>query len=91
MLQLGSRGSIIDHARSECARRGLPLAVIAAVLARPEQRFTVRPGRDVVQSRVLFEEQLYLVRVFVEVDRDPAEVVTAYRSSKIGKYWRNDL
>jgi hypothetical protein len=30
---------------------------------------------------------MYLVRVFVDVDRDPAEVVTAYRTSKISKYW----
>jgi hypothetical protein len=30
----------------------------------------------------------FLVRAFVDIDRDPAEVVTAYRTSKIGKYWR---
>jgi hypothetical protein len=29
----------------------------------------------------------YVLRVFVDVDRDPPVVVTAYRSSKIGKYW----
>jgi len=28
----------------------------------------------------------YLVRVFVDVDRTPEEVVTAYRTSKIEKY-----
>jgi hypothetical protein len=32
----------------------------------------------------------YLVRVFVDVDRSPAEVVTAYRTSKIDKYWRTE-
>jgi len=26
----------------------------------------------------------------VEVDRDPPEVVTVYRTSKIDKYWRID-
>jgi hypothetical protein len=30
----------------------------------------------------------YLMRVFVDVDRKPAEVVTAYRTSKIEKYRR---
>jgi len=30
--------------------------------------------------------QEYLMRVFVDIDRDPAEVVTVYRTSKIGKY-----
>ena len=33
----------------------------------------------------------FLVRVFVDVDRDPAEVVTAYRTSKISKYWKENL
>ena len=28
----------------------------------------------------------YLLRVFVDVDRTPAEVVTVYRTSKIEKY-----
>lgn len=28
------------------------------------------------------------MRVFVDVDREPAEVVTVYRTSKIAKYWR---
>ena len=32
----------------------------------------------------------YLVRVFVDVDRDPAEVVTVYQTSKIEKYWRRN-
>jgi hypothetical protein len=32
--------------------------------------------------------RVYLVRVFVDVDRDPPEVVTAYRTSKLPKYWR---
>jgi hypothetical protein len=32
---------------------------------------------------------MFLLRVFVDVDRQPLEVVTAYRTSKIEKYWRN--
>jgi hypothetical protein len=63
---------------------------IRAVLARPEQREWVRPGREVLQSRVSMESpaRVYLVRVFVDVDREPPEVVTAYRTSKLAKYWR---
>lgn len=34
------------------------------------------------------EHGAYLLRVFVDVDRDPPDVVTAYRTSKIEKYWR---
>jgi uncharacterized protein YuzE len=45
----------------------------------------VRPGREVVHSKVELVGRRYLVRVFVEVDRSPAEVVTAYRARKINK------
>jgi hypothetical protein len=30
----------------------------------------------------------YLVRVFVDVDRSRAEVVTVYRTSRVAEYWR---
>ncbi len=44
--------------------------------------------RDVLQSRIAFADGTYLVRVFVDVDRRPAEVVTIYRTSHIARYWR---
>jgi hypothetical protein len=30
----------------------------------------------------------FLLRVFIDIDRTPMEVVTVYRTSKIDKYWR---
>jgi hypothetical protein len=82
---------ITPHAAFEIARRGLAEETIRAVLAAPEQRLRVRPGREVLQSRLALSPggKMYLVRVFVDLDRQPAEVVTAYRTSKIGKYWRS--
>jgi hypothetical protein len=77
-----------DHARSEMIRRGISEEVLRQVLSAPEQRLPVRPGREVLQSRIRFEGSLYLVRVFVDTDRDPAAVVTVYRTSKIEKYRR---
>jgi len=58
----------------------------------PQQTIDVRSGRIVLQSIVLMgaARQEYLVRVFVDIDRDPSEVVTVYRTSKIGKYWRTE-
>lgn len=77
------------HAAFEMERRGVDEALVRRVLGAPEQRVAVRSGRDVLQSRVEIDGRTYLVRVFVDVDRRPAEVVTAYRTSKIEKYWRN--
>jgi len=78
------------HAVFELDRRGIDEALVRRVLQAPDQRDVIRPGRNVFQSRVEIEGRMYLVRVFVDVDRDPAEVVTAYRTSKIDKYWRTE-
>ena len=78
------------HARFQMERRGIKAADVAKVLSAPEQAEVVRPGRVVYQSR--FErggtERVYLLRVVVDVEREPAEVVTAYWTSKVEKYWR---
>jgi hypothetical protein len=80
-----------EHARFELLRRGLSEEAVRAILLSPEQRIEVRPGRVVLQSKVLLEPPgtVFLLRVFVDVDRRPAEVVTAYLTSKVEKYWRN--
>ena len=77
-----------DHAAIEINRRGLTVKTIDEILKSPEQRLDVRPGRVVLQSRNEESGLEYLIRVFVDIDRNPAEVVTAYRTSKVLKYWR---
>jgi hypothetical protein len=79
---------ITGHASFEMERRGIDEAILRKVLTGPEQRHTLRPGRDVLQSKIEFEGKTYVVRVIVDVDPKPAEVVTAYRASNIAKYWR---
>jgi len=32
--------------------------------------------------------KVYLLRVFVDMDREPPKVVTVYRTNKIRKYWK---
>jgi hypothetical protein len=73
-------------------RRGIAEADIARVLSVPEQSDRVRPGRVVYQSRIEYGEpgKIYLLRVFVDIDRQPAEVVTAYRTSRVDRYWKSE-
>jgi hypothetical protein len=61
------------------------------LVAAAEQRFPVRDGRVVLQSRVTMgmPPKMYLVRVVVDIDRRPAEVVTVYRTTRVNKYWRD--
>jgi len=71
-----------EHARVQMAKRQLAESEVRQVLASPEEVLPVREGRVVAQSLVAG----YLVRVFVDVDRAPMEVVTAYRTSRIDRY-----
>ena len=79
---------ITSHLAFEMRRRGTEETVMRRVLTAPEQRHAVRSGRDVLQSKIAFGGKIYLLRVFVDVDRRPAEVVTVYRTSNVPKYWR---
>ena len=82
---------ITPHAQFEMRRRGLNEDTVRRILSAPEQRLDVRPGRILLQSRVSMGEpaRMYLIRVIVDIDRLPTEVVTAYRTSKVSKYWRS--
>jgi hypothetical protein len=75
------------HAEWEMDRRGIPLALVQAMMDHPEQRLVDESGtgRWIHQSRFPFEdEKMYFVGD--EDDRPPA-IVTVYRTSKIEKYW----
>ena len=81
---------LTEHAVIEMGRRGLQEKDVDAVLRNPGQRLDVRPGRVILQSKYLEGSAQYLLRVFIDIDRSPAEVVTAYRTGKITKYWRDE-
>ena len=79
-----------SHAEWEMQRRGIPTAMVQAVLNGPEQRMPddSRAGRWIYQSRISFDDgKLYLLRIVV-TEIEPQTVITAYRTSKIEKYWR---
>jgi len=86
-VEYGDARPIVGYPHRPClaqlARRGISEADLRAVLSAPVQVLGVRPGRVVAQAKV----GSHLLRVFVDVDRTPPEVVTAYRTSKIDKYW----
>ena len=81
---------LTPHALEQSRRRGLEQAVVAAVVTRPQQRVSLRRSRDVLQSIIEIDRRRYLVRVIVDVDHEPAHVVTVYRTSRISKYWSDE-
>ena len=79
-----------DHAISEMTRRRISKDEVTDVLSKPEQSEQVRAGRTVYQSKFILGDppKEYVLRVFVDIDHNPPQIVTAYRTSKIEKYWR---
>ena len=83
---------LTPHAAYELKRRGLMEETVKGVVENPEQSEQLRKGRWVFQSRLEMGSppKTYLIRVIVDMDRDPPEIVTAYRTTKITKYWRKE-
>ncbi|RPJ22878.1 MAG: DUF4258 domain-containing protein [Chloroflexi bacterium] len=79
-----------DHALIEMARREISQDQVRNVLANPEQVERIQEGRAVYQAKYNTGEppKIYLLRVFVDIERKPPHIVTVYRTSKIEKYWR---
>ncbi|MBE7501697.1 MAG: DUF4258 domain-containing protein [Verrucomicrobiales bacterium] len=76
------------HVEREMERRGIPLAVVRAVLDAPAQIVPEHGEVVCYQSQVEINGKPYLVRVMVNDEVSPPKVVTAYRTSKINKYWQ---
>ncbi len=83
---------LTNHAKLEMARRQIAESDVSQVLATPEQSEMVWEGRMLYQSRIQLGKPTknYLLRVVVDINREPPEVITVYRTSKIAKYWRTE-
>ena len=74
-----------DHALIQMLRRGISKKEVRGIIQNPGQTDEIRPGRVVMQSRIIARdrESEILIRVFADVSENSIEVVTAYRTSRI--------
>ena len=86
-MDLGS-AVLSAHARDQLLRRGIEESVVRIVLENPDSVQTISPERIIAQRRVTMvpTQTDYLVRVIIDVDRNPNEIVTVYRTTKFAKY-----
>ena len=73
-------------------RRSITEEIVRQVVAAAEQRVPVSERRVVLHSRVVMGSppKMYLARVVIDIDRNPADVVTVYRTTKLDKYGRSE-
>jgi hypothetical protein len=62
--------------------------MVERVLESPEQKLPVLANITCYQSKVDIRGKQYLLRAMVNETVRPPVVVTAYITSKVGKYWR---
>lgn len=74
--------------QKETERRKIALDTVEAVLAAPDQIVPEHGNVTCYQSKVELGEKQYLIRVMLNETVQPAKVVTVYRTSKLGKYWK---
>jgi len=84
---------ISDHARFETARREIPEDLVRQVAIAPGQVVSSPKGRMVYQSLVSnpVSGRRMLLRVVIEEREDTLFVVTAYKTSKVEKYWQPEV
>jgi Domain of unknown function (DUF4258) len=79
---------ISSHAQFEMRRRGIRPSEVIRSIRNPGQIVPSTKGREVYQTRIGKAGRL-LLRVIVKEAADAYHVITAYKTSKIDKYWRN--
>ncbi len=84
------------HALEMIEERNISMQKILAVLRTPF--LPGAPDIDLINNKIIYqaivnfeEEGDYLVRVFVNISKDPPVVITVYRTSKIDKYYESKI
>jgi hypothetical protein len=82
---------ISKHAWEQMVRRGINYDDVLSVVSRPDQTIADEddPAIIICQSLIKEDEQMFLLRVFVNKDKQPNVVVTLYKTTKISKYYES--
>ena len=79
---------ISAHAQFEMRRRGIGRSEVIATVRKPDQVLPSEKGRQIYQCKLAPAGRM-LLRVIVKEVSQAYQVITAYKTSKIAKYWRS--
>ncbi len=74
-----------NHALTQMENRDVSIEIIKKVIENPLETYE-EDGLRVYQDVIKFSEKNYLVRVYVNENKQPPVIVTLYKTSKIDKY-----
>jgi len=81
------------HAEEQMIRRGINRNIALSVVSQPDQIIAdiENPAIVIYQSLIKESEQLFLLRVFVNKEKQPNVIVTLYKTTKILKYHESKI
>jgi len=79
------------HAQEQMIRRGIDYQTVLSVVSAPDQMIVDGNDSDIViyQSKIKENGLLFLLRVFVNRNKQPSIIVTLYKTTKISKYYED--
>ena len=81
---------LLGHLKEQAEERGIDIKLIEAAISNPEQIVPEVKGLKVAQNKFFDKNRNkeYLLRVIFRDEKDSRIGITAYKTSKIKKYWR---
>jgi hypothetical protein len=81
---------IIPIAQRKAEKRRIRKEWIEEAVLNPSQVVTGYGGRKVAQKKLSMGDREYLLRVVYEESREVCTVVTAYVTSQVTRYWKEE-
>jgi len=81
------------HAHEQMIRRSIDYETVLSTVTRPDQTIVNKETPEIIifQSLINEKEQMFLLRVFVNVEKQPNVIVTLYKTTKISKYYEDKI
>ena len=82
-----------EHAREQMIRRSINQDTVLSVVTQPDQKIADMedPAIVIYQSLIKENVHLFLLRIFVNKDKQPNVIVTLYKITKIAKYYESKV
>ena len=77
------------HAHEQMLLRGIAYETVNDVVSFPDQTIVNEdePTKVIYQSLIKENNTMFLLRVFVDTEKEPNVIITVYKTTKISKYY----
>jgi hypothetical protein len=79
---------LLKHIKDQAREREINIKIIETALSDPEQIVPEPKGLKAAQNKFFEKGKEYIIRVVFREEKDLRVGITAYKTSKIKKYWR---